>query len=97
MKYCSVLLILTLCIVFGDSQPRPGRRPVECNSIKDCAPGYHCITAPKFRRQICARKKGHRSLNIGHHGPKFRSQSSKKAGGHPPHPPSNYSIDFHLI
>ena len=51
------LLILSICIILGESKPRG--HPKKCSDDSDCNPGYTCKFIEKLGFKLCAKPKHH--------------------------------------
>ena len=82
------LLILSICIILGQSRPpggKPHALPKKCVDAYDCKTGYTCIFIKKLGFKLCARSKH----NLGPQEGSFRS--AKKSIKQSKLPPSAWS------
>jgi len=65
------LLILSICIILGQSKPRG--HPKKCSDDSDCNPGYTCKFIEKLGFKLCAKPKHHQDHQEGGSAGHFRN------------------------
>ena len=69
------LLILSICIILGQSKPRG--HPKKCSDDSDCNPGYTCKFIEKLGFKLCAKPKHHQDHQEG--GPAGHFRNAKRS------------------